>query len=209
MSRVNKRAFKQIVLGFAALSFALVAAGGFVRPQVRLLVPDDSPSGPFYARLERGFVHATDEWVAVAFYRDPSCVRANFNLLNFFDFGNIPGIFGCPLTVDGFEIWENGPQVDPGPTHSRLGGDNVPIWFVSVDDFNLALPGITITELLAMPSLLQGTATFFDETLMPAGIAQQSVLRITSSGTLPDGRSFQYVAAEGAGVLRMVRIEFK
>jgi len=209
MSRMNRRAFKQVVLGIAALGFALVAAGGFVRPQVRLLVPDDSPSGPFYARLERGFVHATDDWVAVAFYRDPSCVRAGFNLLNFFDFANIPAIFGCPLTVHGFEIWENGPQFDPGPTHSSLGGDNVPIWFVSLGDFNQALPGITITELQAMPSLLQGTATFFDETLHPAGIAQQAMLRITSSGILPDGRSFQYEAVEAAGVLRMVRIEFK
>ncbi len=96
----------------AALLLALVAAGGFVRPQVRLQVPEESPSGPFYARLERGFVHSTDEWVAIAFYRDPGCVRTGFNLLNFFDFANIPAIFSCPLTVAGFEIWENGPEVD-------------------------------------------------------------------------------------------------
>ena len=194
----------------AALSLALTATGGFIRPQVRLNVPEESQSGPFYARLERGLVHATDEWVAVAFYRDPGCVRTGFNLLNFFDFANIPSIFSCSLTVHGFEIWENGPQIDPGPTHSKLQGNGaVPIWFVSVGDFNQALPGITITELLNMPSLQQGTATYFDEMLQPYGVAQQSMLHLTSRGTLSDGRAFQYEAVEAAGLLRLVRIEFR
>ena len=108
----------------------------------RYVVPDESAGGPFYARLERGFVHMTDQWVAVAFYREPSCVRANFNLLNFFDFANIPAIFGCPLTVHGLEIWKNGVASDQGPMQSKLFGNGaVPVWFVSVSDFNAALPG--------------------------------------------------------------------
>ncbi len=83
------------------------------------------------------------------------------------------------------------------------------MWFVSLGDFNAALPGITVTELLNMPSLLQGTATFFDETLQPYGVAKQSMLHITAYGTVPDRRSFQYEAVEASGTLQVVRIEFK
>ncbi len=176
----------------------------------RYIVPDDSAGGPFYARLERGFVHMTEQWVAVAFYREPSCVPAGFNLLNFFDFANIPAIFGCPLTVHGLEIWKNGIASDQGPMQSKLFGDGaVPVWFVSVSDFNSALPGITVGELALMPSLRKGYALFFEETLHPAGAARQTMLHITSYGWLEDGAAFQYEATEAGGVLRNVRIQIK
>jgi len=176
----------------------------------RYVVPDESAGGPFYARLERGFVHMTDQWVAVAFYREPRCVRAGFNLLNFFDFANIPVIFGCPLTVHGLEIWKNGVATDSGPMQSKLFGNGaVPVWFVAVSDFNGALPGITIGELAAMPSLRKGYATFFEETLHPAGAARQTMLHISSYGWLEDGASFTYQATEARGVLTTVRIEIK
>jgi len=137
-------------------------------------------------------------------------VRAGFNLLNFFDFANIPAIFDCPLTVHGFELWKNGPQTDPAPMESKLRGNGaVPVWFVSLSDFDQALPGITKTELLGMPSLMQGSATFFDETLRPTGGADHPLLHIAADGTLPDGRSFQYEAVEADGILRQVRIEFR
>lgn len=207
---INWLGVRRVVVRGVVLSVALMATSGFRQPQVRLVVPEESSGGPYYARLERGLVHATDDWVAVAFYRNPSCVPATFNLLNFFDFGNIPGIFSCALTVHGFEIWDNGPQSDPAPTHSKLRGNGaVPVWFVSRSDFTAALPGITKTELLNMPSLLQGTATFFDEILQPDGGANQPMLHITSHGLLPDGRSFQYEAVEAAGVLQGVRIQFR
>ena len=177
--------------------------------QVRLQVPEESLSGPFYARLERGMVLQTDEWVAIAFYRDPSCVRTNFNLLNFFDIANIQAIFSCPLTVHGFELWGN-PAIDPAPKQSKLQGNGaVPVWFVSTADFQAALPGITLTELLAMPSLVQGVATSFTETLHPLGGAVQSLLQIVATGYLPDGRTFDFVAVEASAELRYVRIEFR
>src|SRR5678816_4207870 len=40
---------------------------------------------PFYARLERGLIHTDGEWAAIAFYRPPTCVRSDFNMLDFFD----------------------------------------------------------------------------------------------------------------------------
>jgi hypothetical protein len=187
---------------------ALLAATSTVEGQVRLLVPEESPSGPFYARVERGLVLQTDEWVAIAFYRDPTCVRSGFNLLNFFDFANIPGIFSCPLTVNGFELWDD-PATDAGPRQSKLRGNGaVPVWFISVEDFNDALPGLTITELLAMPSLMRGVATDFEETLHPLGVAEQSMLQIVARGDLPDGRTFNFMAVEAAAELREVWIQF-
>jgi hypothetical protein len=207
--------------GFGSLrkgALGLVVAGALtvlppmtpsVDAQVRRLVPDESPSGPFYARVERGMVLQTEDWVAIAFYRDPSCVRTNFNLLNFFDFANIPAIFSCPLTVHGFELWGD-PASDPAPMQSKLQGNGaVPVWFVSSADFQAALPGITMTELLAMPSLMQGVATSFTETLHPLGSAVQSMLQIVASGFLPDGRTFDFVAVEAAAELRYVRIDFR
>ena len=199
-------------VGTIAASAALMATvgAGVVAASVRLLVPEESASGPFYARIEQGLIPRTDQWVAIAFYRDPSCVPPSFNLLNFFDLGNIPGVFSCPLTVHGFEIWRNGPETDAGPIQSRLRGNGaVPVWFVSVDDLTQALPGLTKAELLAMPSLIQGSASFFEETLHPEGAAQQSKLRLVAHGILPDGRAFQYEVIEAAGVLRTVRIDFQ
>lgn len=195
----------------AALSllFVLLATTARVDGQVRLQVPEQSPSGPFYARIERGLVLQTDEWVAIAFYRDPACVPASFNLLNFFDFANIPAVFFCPLTVHGFEVWSD-PATDPGPRQSKLRGNGaVPVWFLTVEDYQAALPGLSMSELLAMPSLMQGVATDYEETLHPLGIAEQSMLQIVATGDLPDGRTFQFVAVEAAGELRHVRIEFR
>ncbi len=207
----ERRSVKGRGTAAAALSllFVLLATTARVDGQVRLLVPEQSPSGPFYARIERGLVLQTGEWVAIAFYRDPACVPASFNLFNFFDFANIPAVFFCPLTVHGFEVWSD-PATDAGPRQSKLQGNGaVPVWFVSVEDYQAALPGLTMTELLSMPSLMQGVATDFEETLHPLGIAQQSMLQIVATGDLPDGRTFQFVAVEAAGELRHVRIEFR
>ncbi len=208
----HHRASRRCIVVRCGLAAVFVAAASLLGQTVgaieRYVVPDQSAGGPFYARLERGFVHTTDEWVAVAFYREPACVRANFNLLNFFDFANIPAIFACPLTVHGLEIWKDG--VDTGPMQSKLFGNGaVPVWFVSVQDFNAALPGITIAELAGMPSLRKGYATFFEETLHPAGAAVQTMLHISSYGWLEDGAAFQYEATEAGGRLTNVRIRIR
>lgn len=89
------------------------------------------------------------------------------------------------------------------------GNGAVPVWFVSVTDFHAALPGLTMTELLAMPSLMQGVATSFEETLHPTEAAQRSMLQIVSSGYVPDGRTFQFEAVEATDQLRQVRIVFR
>ena len=203
--------------GAALLAISLCAAAP-VSGQVRLTVPDQSPLGPFYARLSSEFVPHTDEWVAIAFYREPVCTRPDFNLMDFFDIANVPMIFGCPLTVHGFVLHDD--PLSQVPKHSRLEGNGaVPVWFVSVEDFNGALPAVTRTKLLAMPSLVQGVATLFEETLHPFPAAKQHQLRLVAHGVLSDGRSFQYHAlwtwrnwvspAEPSLGQQQVRIEFR
>lgn len=188
--------------------FGLLTATSPAVGQVLLRVPEDSLSGPFYARIERGVVLRTDDWVAIAFYREPACVRTSFNLLNFFDFANIPAIFSCPLTVSGFELWDD--PAGAAPKQSKLRGNGaVPVWFISVADYQAALPGLTITELLAMPSLMQGVATDFEETLHPLEGARRTMLQIVASGDLPDGRTFRFAAVEAGGDLRHVWIDFR
>lgn len=73
---------------------------------------------PAYARIERApdgkpLVHHDKDWAAIIFYRDPACVPAGFNLLDFLD---TPGVFNCPMTVVGSSLWKNGPPpVDDAP----------------------------------------------------------------------------------------------
>jgi hypothetical protein len=199
------------VHGLAALGLALVVAAAAApgRAAVRLLVPDEDPGVPAYARIERAYVHHTEEWAAIAFYRSPGCVRSTFNLLNFFD---VPAVFGCPLTVHGFEVWENGgPPEDAAPLQAKLRGNGaVPVWFVPWPALEAALADgkLKMPELLALEPLM-GTASYFVETLPPDGGANQSVLEIVAHGTLPDGRSFHYSAIEAAGELRVVQIDIR
>lgn len=165
---------------------------------------------PFYARIERGRIPTDGEWAAVAFYRPPECVRSDFNLLDFFD---APAAFGCNAAgpyLYGFGIFMNGPF--EAPIQSRLQtvpGRIMPVWFVKWSELEEAIADdkLTIGELAAMPSLLLGGATFFNETLHPLGVAQQPRIAIVSFGYLDDGREFVY-RATGSDNMLHVRIVF-
>ena len=181
---------RAVVAVLAVLMSAGVSAGAGVAA-VQQPIPDEQAGPPYYARLENDVIR-TDEWVAIPFYRDPACVPADFNLLQFFD---IPGAFSCPLTVDGLVIWENGPPPqDQAPIHQSLHGTgDVPVWFVSWTDMEPAMSDgvLTIVELAALPSLQVGSADYFHETLHPTGGAQRGKIQLTASGVLDDGRSFR------------------
>ena len=179
-----------------------------VDAQVRI---DAQP--PFYARisvnpflgLNQEILH-DDEWAAIPFYRDLACIPADFNLLQMVDLAPDPvyGLrpFGCPLTVEGFELWKNGPPTDTAPIHSRLRAiDAVEIWFVSWPALSLEVQDrqLTIGELSAMPSLRRGTATLFSETLHPIGPANAHNFVLEALGHTGDGARFLFhVAATGA-----------
>ena len=165
--------------------------------QMLLRFPGESPGVPAYARVERPFAVHTDEWAAIVFYRLPGCIPGGFNLLDLFD---IPGAFACPLTISGFEMWENGPPVDGAPRQVVSSGVAVPVWLVPWPALQAALADntLTIAELASL-NPLQGIATSYHEVLHPfsppgtTGGAKNPKISITASGSLSDGRSFRLV----------------
>jgi hypothetical protein len=199
--------------------------GATANAQIRVRIPEDDPGPPFYAVIERSslnfppvFVPHTDEWAAIVFERQPGCVPDGFNLLDFFD---VPAAFGCPLTVQGHAIFKNAPPpVDQAPIQVNLHGlGAVPIWFVSWPELQVALADdvLTVPELLSLPSLQIGSASFFKETQHPGAERPQGPgngkIEITAYGTLTDGRTFQFqvreMGVEGVSVLRHITIEFR
>ena len=89
------------------LAMSSVMSIPFAHANVRLNIPEDFPGYPFYARISHWDIYHTEEWAAIAFYRDPACASADFNLLDFFQ---IPAAFGCPLTVDGLKFGRTAPR---------------------------------------------------------------------------------------------------
>jgi hypothetical protein len=153
---------------------------------------DNGGEVPYYARISQGEYFGDGEWVAIVFYRPPSCVPDDFNLLDFFDFANV---WGCqPTTTDGFEIWKNGPSTDLAPIQQELHGKGaVPVWFVSMEELQEAIEDdvLTIDELAALPSLKIGSASFYHETLHPWGGSVKNHLVFNAHGSFADGSSFK------------------
>jgi hypothetical protein len=207
-------------LTLVALTAAVVALETSLGAAVRLAIPSQDPGPPFYASIARppgGQIFQDGEWAAIPFLRETGCVFADSNLVDGFD----PRAFGCPLTVHGFAIYRNGPfPIDPVPLYALLMGNGaVPIWFVRWSELRAAIADdeLTIEEARSLPSLVVGSASFFEYVnqlglLRPQGEGNGKI-EIASSGTLNDGRDFQFSVRE-AGVdqistQRHVRIEFR
>ncbi len=193
-----------LLVALAALCFPAMA-------QAAERIAQTSADLPFYARIGQGEIYHDGEWAAVAFYRPPECIRADFNLLDFMD---MPAAFDCnapePYLI-GFGIFKG--EV---PIQSKLQlvpGQTMPVWFVRWPELQAAIADdeLTIGELAALPSLLKGQATFYTETLHPAGAAQQTMISIVASGFLADGRKFifQATGTKEENRLNHVKIEFE
>jgi hypothetical protein len=203
-----------------ALTAAMVCLETPLQAAVRLAIPSQDPGPPFYASIARppgGQIFQDGEWAAIPFLRATSCVPGDSNLLDGFD----PRAFGCRLDVHGFAIYKNGPfPIDPVPLYALLMGDgSVPVWFVRWSELRTAIADgeLTIGELSALPSLLVGSASFFEYVnqigvLRPQGEGNGKI-EIASSGTLDDGRDFQFsvreMGVDQTSTLRHVRIEFR
>jgi len=215
----SKTAARRLLSTLAACVLLAAASAVSARAQVRTEFPGEDPGPPFYTRVERSSVHTeivphTDEWAAVVFYRSPSCLLreellTSFNLMDLFD---IPRAFGCPLTIEGFEVWRNAPPpTDLAPMQAKFNGlGAVPVWFVSWPELQAAVADdvLTMSELLSLSSLQTGTATFFRETLHATGGAQQPKLTMVAHGTLTDGRTFRLQHTGTAGT-RQTEISFR
>jgi hypothetical protein len=201
------------------VALGVLGAGAYVDASVRLAVPSQDPGPPFYAAIDHpptGQIFQDGEWAAVPFLREPACVPADVNLLDGFDLPPRP--FTCQLTVHGFAIYKNGPS-DLIPMNILLMGDGtVPIWFVRWSELQAAIADdvLTIEELETLPSLLVGSASFFEYLQQPGAFRPQGLgngkIESVASGTLSDGRAFQFSVREMGidriSTLRHIRIEF-
>ena len=197
--------FRPIIL--ALLSTGLLAAIPAAaqplpgQPGSQLDFPVDSPGVPAYARFELlipNFDLPNDrQWAAFVFYRDPSCVPANFNLGDFFDLPGPSGLgaFACPLLIEGHEIWRNDPRTDVAPIFvlSRNAVPELPVWFVRWPDLREAIDDgvLTIEELHDIPSRVTARAHWFEERLYPNGGADNPGISLRATGDLDGGGRFE------------------
>lgn len=177
-------------------------------------VPEESPGPPFWTILANGgFVPTDGDWAAVPFLRDytaPGCIPAGQDLTVIVG----PLAFECPLTVEGHEHWQNGPMTDPAPRQTKFRGlGAVPIVFVELAELEAALAGgLTLAELLGLPSAVVGHADRYVETDIigvsgPLGPGR-GMYKIQARGELEDGRTFRLKVNEVLGELRRVHISF-
>jgi hypothetical protein len=161
---------------------------------------------PYYARIEATEEPFHDEvWAPIVFYRPPECIPVDFDILEFYDYENA---FDCqPPTTDGFIIWDDEPW-DSNPIQIKLHGlGAVPVWFVEWPELQEAMADdeLKIGELADLPSLMIGSATFYNETLHPG-----ASINLVARGTLvEDGRIFQLHANLLAGGIPNVQLNIR
>ncbi|MFW6089746.1 MAG: hypothetical protein ACODAB_08330 [Gemmatimonadota bacterium] len=166
----------------------------------------EDPGNPYYARIEPvpPHIYSDGAWAVFVFYRDPGCIRPDFDLLEFFD---PPAAFGCASMVSGRSIWEEAIGVGAPRQVIIEGNGAVPVWLApAVTAADAVGDGtLTIGELEGLPGLVKGTATRFNEVLMPhplppflgGGGHPNPKLTLVARGALEDGRSFQYSLNRG------------
>ena len=164
--------------------------------------PSQDPGVPIYTRTEPSLnqFFVADGWLVMPFYRDPACIRPDFNLLQYFD---VPAAFGCPLLVAGFYIIEKDAPLGTFPIIAQSSGDAVPFLFVRWESFQgLAADGVvTMPELNALQPLA-AVADRFTETLRPR--QENHLVQINASGKLDDGRSFSFHVTHAGNKTRSI-----
>ena len=175
---------------------------------MRRAIPDEDPGPPYYARVGLQ-VFDDGEWVAIPFYRPPSCIPADFNLLQFFHFPGPdgPGAFACPLLVSGFLLTEPDAPLGTFPRRVVLEGTDVPVWFVPSSVFAEATVdgGLTVGELEHLQPV-RGLARSYHETLHPR--ADEHLIVIVARGALEDGRTFVFHAVHLRDEIQSLGIAF-
>jgi hypothetical protein len=184
-----------------------------IRADDRLRVPEDteppvytSAAGPAFQSDGSLFVVHDSQWAAIPFWRSPDCVRPDFNLLEQVD---VPAAFGCELLVRGFLRRQRNTEILM--SWQAWAVDEVPIWFVSWSELQTAMADnvLTITELEALPSLVIGNSSNYEEQNHTFFGHNVSHLSLRATGTLEDGRAFQLGATEVALGLIQVNIRFR
>lgn len=129
----------------------------------------------------------------------------DFNLIDFVDFTSDPDyglrVFGCPLTVAGFEIWSVYDPATQLPVSTVLrgpvqGNPFVAVYLVKNDELLAAMTDgvLTIGELEALDSLKIGHATLFQEINGPGHLTEDGQYtnchyELRAAGTLAEDES--------------------
>jgi hypothetical protein len=171
--------------------FAVLLLPVTVSAADRLVIDERDSNGAFSPMYARIMDNGVSDYVPIVFYRDPACVRPDFNLFYMFDF---PAAFYClPLTVEGFAIFEDAANIPLGvpPFQSKMSGDAVPFVFVERGVYNaIAADGLTMGDFTAD---MWGTATSYKEVLQPSPGAPVGLLSIVAEGTMDeDGTPFRF-----------------
>lgn len=203
------------LVGAFAWSQVSAADAGLVRTE---WPSAEDPGPPFYARTDdvTHFVFNDGEWAAIVFYRDPSCIPADFNLLQFF---NPPAAFSCPLAVQGASLWQG--EAFRGAPKIATASDSgpVPVWFVPLESVGQATQDgiLTVGELEGLDGLLIGYANQLNETLHPhplppemgGGGHPNPKLVLDAKGQLEDGRQFKLHITQVNDVVQAIQIQFR
>jgi hypothetical protein len=184
-----------------------LAMANTVAGNKRVLFPEEDPGAPLYLRatslLNQFFV--SDGWLVIPFYRNPDCVRSDFNILQLFD---VPQAFSCPLTVQGHYIIEKNAPLGTLPIIVQSTSSAMPFWFVRWDEFSLAAADgvVTMPELRGM-NPLKGVAAKFTETLRPR--MDNHLVQINASGALMDGRLFTFHVTHLGDQTKSLQLSFR
>lgn len=214
---------KILIIGVVlALGLVAAIAGTQVSAANNDLVRTDWPSAedpgpPFYARTDHvpPFVFNDGEWAAIVFYRDPACVPASFNLIQFF---NPPAAFGCAPVTHGYSLWQE--AMTGAPKIAKTSGNGaVPVWFVPMQAVNQVMQDgdLTIGELEGIDSLLVGYADQYEETLHPHTLPPElgggghptPKLVLDAKGQLEDGRQFNLHITQVNDIVKAIQIQIR
>jgi hypothetical protein len=172
----------------AAMSFEELMADP---NNITILFPDEDPGIPIYARvgpiLNQFFV--SDGQLVIPFYRDPECIRNDFNFLTYYD---PPIAFGCELTVKGKFVIEADAEQGTFPIMAHTEGNQVPVWIVDWAGFQELIENESVT----LPNIevlnpIKGVAQQYEEYLS-SRMNEHEVI-IEASGKIPrTGQQFTF-----------------
>lgn len=151
---------------------------------ITISFPDDDPGIPIYARvgpiLDQFFV--TDGMLVIPFYRNPDCIRDDFNFLTYYD---PPAAFGCELTVEGKFVIESDAEQGSFPIMAHTEGIQVPVWIVNWSEFQTLIESesITLPDIEAL-NPMKGVAQQYEEYLSPRMNEHEVIIEAT--GILSD-----------------------
>lgn len=170
--------------------------------------PDEDAGIPVYARvgpiLNQYFV--TEGRLVIPFYRDPDCIRDDFNFLTYYD---PPTAFGCDLTVKGSFVIEKEAGEGEFPIMAHTMGTRVPIWIVDWAEFQRLMEkeSVTLPEIEAL-NPVKGIAQRYEEYLSPRMNEHEVIIEAMGTITGTD-QQFTFVLTHRADQIETISLDYE